>query len=390
MVLLFLSACGVPPAPEEVIFFGDTGSPPDLDLDAGPGDFLYQMEQVLVFEIGIDEPSLAALETAPAEDVHATFRFRDESYDVGLHLKGSEGSFRPIDQKAAFKIDFHQWDADRTFHGVRRLTLNNMVQDPSMLAEHTAYRLFGHRGLPAPRHGYAQLAVNGELYGLYGIVETLDEQFIDRWWPTDDGGNLYEGGYGADLKPHREDNFQLKEAGRTTGFADLYEVVAAIDASTPETYFTVLGQYFDVDALLDMWAVELAIADEDGYVSMANNYLLYHRDIAAKWSMIPWGPDQSFIEASDVHAAYDGELAIRCLASPPCLARLDERLLSTIETWEEADLVNFIQIEGARIEEMCRQDPRSPWGDYGCRDALAAIEDYAASRPRAVRSQLAQ
>ena len=67
--------------------------------------------------------------------------------------------------------------------------------------------------MPAARHGYIDLWLNGEPYGLMGVVETMDEQQLARLFPGRDDGNLYEGGYGADLISGRDDKFELKEEG---------------------------------------------------------------------------------------------------------------------------------------------------------------------------------
>jgi hypothetical protein len=42
------------------------------------------------------------------------------------------GSLRTLDQKAAFKIKFDEFIEGQTFLGLKKLTLNNMVEDPSM------------------------------------------------------------------------------------------------------------------------------------------------------------------------------------------------------------------------------------------------------------------
>ena len=65
--------------------------------------------------------------------------------------KFTVGSFRPITGKPAFKIDVNEFVSGQEFHGYRHLTLNNMVQDPSMLAEHGSYMLFARMNTPAPR-----------------------------------------------------------------------------------------------------------------------------------------------------------------------------------------------------------------------------------------------
>ena len=58
---------------------------------------------------------------------------------VGVRLKGGLGSFRPLAGKAAFKVKFNHSVAGQRFLGLKKLTLNNMVQDKSMIHETLAY-----------------------------------------------------------------------------------------------------------------------------------------------------------------------------------------------------------------------------------------------------------
>jgi spore coat protein CotH len=60
--------------------------------------------------------------------------------------------------------------ADR-FFGLDRLTLNNMVQDPTMVHEALGYQVYEAAGVRVPRTGYVRLTVNGQPYGLYLNLE---------------------------------------------------------------------------------------------------------------------------------------------------------------------------------------------------------------------------
>ena len=78
------------------------------------------------------------------------------------------------------------------FTGLRRIILNNGVQDPTFLHEYLGYSVFRDAGVPAPRVGYATMHVNGEPYGLYLVVEAITQDFLGRWFENTKG-NLYEG-----------------------------------------------------------------------------------------------------------------------------------------------------------------------------------------------------
>lgn len=372
MLTLLLLACGTPLDSATDTASVSNPETPDFPYDGAIHEF------GLVF----DPVALASLDADPETDVHATFTYGDESMDVGVHLKG-HASFQDMSGKPSFKIDFHQWNEAQTFHGVERLALNSMVQDASMSSEHTAYWLYGQLGLAAGRHGYASVTVNGEPYGLYGAVEVVDENFLhDRF--EDDGGNLYEGGYGGDVQEGCARLFEWKEEGEPADGSDIQQLVDTILATTPDTYADVLSATFDTDRLFDMWAADLVSANADSYTTLGNNFYLYHEPSTDRWTMIPSGPDQAYIGEMDVNGPYGGALAERCAASAACKAELDDHIRHVLDVWESADLPGFVADRTVAIETACRSDPRSPWGDYGCRDAQAAMRAWVVARPARV------
>jgi hypothetical protein len=395
-MLLLLLACGTPLETADTSTdtgAADSGAPDSADTDTpdtGPvdtdedGDFLFG-DRTLDFTIELDDASVSALAAEPYEEVPATFRFQDDTWEVGLRLKGTR-SFRTLDEKAAFKIDFHEWDEEARFYGFKRLTLNNMIQDSTMSSEHVSYYLHGLLGHPAPRHGYARVTVNGAPYGLYGIVEGVDDDFLERRFTDDDEGNLYEGGYGGDFAEGCAPLFEQKE-GTDTSLADLDALIDEVLASTPETFPDLLERHFDTDALLDVWAVELVSSNDDAYSTLGNNFFVYHAP-SGGWTMIPWGADQAFDGDEPMFSNVNGKLAERCLESGTCREQLEARVSNVLSVWEQAGVSDWVAAETARIEDDCRSDPRSEWGDYGCRDALAALRSWVDGRPDEVRAQL--
>lgn len=405
-MLLLLLACGTPLDPPDTgtdtgtdTAVDDSGDTDVVDTDSGgddtdtgpvetdeDGDFLFG-DRTLDFELVLDDAAIAALGAAPYEEVPAVFRFQDQSWDVAVRLKGTR-SFRTLDEKAAFKVDFQEWDETARFYGFKRLTLNNMIQDATMSSEHVSYYLHGLLGHPAPRHGYARVRVNGQAYGLYGVVEGVDDDFLERHFPDDDEGNLYEGGYGGDFAEGCAPLFEQKE-GEDTSLADLDALIDEVLASTPTTFPDLLERHFDVDALLDVWAVELVTSNDDAYSTLGNNFFVYHAP-SGGWTMVPWGTDQALDGDEPVLGTLNGKLAMRCSQSPECLTRLEGRIDNLLSVWDQAGVSAWVAAETARIEDDCRSDPRSEWGDYGCRDALAALRAWVDARPDVVRGELAR
>lgn len=374
--------------PEDPVDTGGSGLPePPVEEPAPEGDADFLFGNVLHdLHIGLSDTNWAALDRDPETDVPASLTFEGYTWQVGLHLKGTT-SFRSLYEKAAFKIDVREFDPFAPqFYGLRRLTLNNMVQDETMLREHAAYRLYADRGVPAPRHGYARVFVNGELFGVYGFVESMDQDFVDRFWPDDDEGNFYETRNGAgDVEAGRERGFDLQEEGLTPAYDDLEALIDAVEAAPPAGILATLDALFDRDEAMRMWAVDLAAGHSDGYPFASNNFLLYHAPMAGLWSFVPWGQDQMFRKAMDVNdvANMDGRLVLDCMAAADCRVALDAYVLDTTWAMEDPAYRAYLEEAAALIADACHEDPRR---EDPCEQQ--DLLDWVDERPGIVRAQL--
>src|SRR3954453_14492600 len=136
--------------------------------------WLYDPLQVNGIDLEASARALDSLAANPRQYVDAQITLHDGTktygpYDVGLKLKG-HSSFRDLDGKAAFRISFGHAVPDQEFEGLKGLTLNNMVQDPSMIAEAASSIMLTAVGVPTSRVGYAYVRLNGDDYGLYSNV----------------------------------------------------------------------------------------------------------------------------------------------------------------------------------------------------------------------------
>jgi hypothetical protein len=228
------------------------------------------------------------------------------------------------------------------------------------------------------------VSVNGAPYGLYGVTESLDEQFLRHAFGSD-AGNLYQGGYGADLKDAVADTFEVEEEGDSVpAYVDLHALAAAIDTSTDTSYDAVLDANFDHDALLRTLAVEIVIGNSDGYVSWANNFQLYDDVDGGDWWLLSLGPDQAFTMNDPIHDGWDGILATRCLLAPRCAAALDGEIRHVADAMERHDLLGFVQATRATIQDACNADTRK---ELPC-TCMDSVVEYILERPDIVRAQL--
>ncbi len=118
-----------------------------------------------------------------------------ESYkNVAIRAKGntSLSSVRQLgSQRYSFKIEFDHYNSGKTYHGLDKLCLNNLIQDNTMMKDYLAYRLMGNFGVVSPLCSYVYITVNGEDWGLYLAVEGVEDAFLERNYDKE-AGELYK------------------------------------------------------------------------------------------------------------------------------------------------------------------------------------------------------
>ncbi|MDE6729503.1 MAG: CotH kinase family protein [Oscillospiraceae bacterium] len=91
----------------------------------------------------------------------------------------------------SFKIEFDKYNKEQTYHGLDKLALGNLGQDPSCMKDFLAYHMMNEMDVPAPLSSYTLVKLNGEDFGLYLAVETVDDSFCYRNY-GEDYGQLYK------------------------------------------------------------------------------------------------------------------------------------------------------------------------------------------------------
>lgn len=91
----------------------------------------------------------------------------------------------------SFKIEFDHYDNTKTYYGLDKLSLNNIIQDNTYMKDYLTYQMMGYFGVSAPLCSYVQILVNGEEWGLYLAVEGVEESFLSRNYGND-YGELYK------------------------------------------------------------------------------------------------------------------------------------------------------------------------------------------------------
>lgn len=274
-------------------------------------------------------------------------------YVVGVHLKGAWGSWRDISGKAAFKIKMDEFVKGQTLLGVSRITLNNMVQDPSYLRESISYRLYRNLGIPTPRTGYANVSLNGIDYGLHLNVETLNKEMLKRWGVS--SSHLYKGAvpYFPDLTSGSEWMFAI-ESGSKTDTSDL-SAFLELNNLDGKAWWDAVSARMDMELLTLGWASELFTGHWDGYVGNLNNYFVNFDD-DGKVNLIPWGVDQTWGGALD-YSNSRGIMPFKCWDYAPCHEVYRQSMAKVSNVAKSLNLTTMAREIGSAIRSDIINDP---------------------------------
>lgn len=147
----------------------------------------------------------------------------DTYNNVAIRAKGNTSLSQVAaygNDRYSFKIEFDHYENAKSYHGLDKLCLNNIIQDNTYMKDYLTYQLMYSFGVDAPLCSYVYITVNGEDWGLYVAVEGVEEAFLKRNYGND-YGNLYKpdsmgigAGFGNGEKPGLD---KLQMEGRFEG-----------------------------------------------------------------------------------------------------------------------------------------------------------------------------
>jgi len=268
------------------------------------------------------------LENPLDEEYHETsITFNGVTLDsVAIRTKGGS-SLSSVAQSTSdrysFKLDINEYVDGQKFFGLKKFTLQNSFNDPSYMREVIAYELLDEMGVATPKNSYVNFYVNGELFGLYLMVEAIDGEFLENHF-TNSNGDLYKpDGTGSDLlwingdiDSYSDINLQTNE--ETTDNGAFINFVEQMDNGSTDV--------IDTDSLLRYMSVSVALSNLDSYHgTLAHNYYIYEQD--GVFSFLPWDFNESFGTFSmncnaDMRELYIDEPTSGALADRPMIANV--------------------------------------------------------------------
>lgn len=347
VVLAVSAACG-----------GDVpaGAPDAPPADAvppfvGPPEYVFDDGQVRDYQLEIAPSDWAWLNANAQVEQYVPGYLRFEGATIGPIGVRYKGGFGTLDtcfdaagnrtcSKLSLKLDFAEYDSSARFYGLKKLNLHSMKSDPSQLRDRLAYWLYRQAGVPAPRAVHARVRVNGELLGLFAVVEQVDGRFTQHArdngaprFPDGGQGNLYkevwpvhltEAPYQAALATN-----EGASAGRMLRFA---QALAAADDTTFRAVIAswmdlpTLARYLAADRLIDHWDGIVGWYCVGGLPCFNHNYYWYEQTDADRVWLIPWDMDNTAQVPSPIRSYFgmpDWNASATDCAPRPIFAGID-------------------------------------------------------------------
>ncbi|MEL0649273.1 CotH kinase family protein [Pseudoalteromonas agarivorans] len=330
-----------------------------------------------------DENWQDILENPLDEEYHETsITFNGVTLDsVAIRTKGGSSLSTVANSSSdrySFKVDINEYVSGQTFFGLKKFTLQNSFNDPSYMREVIAYDLMDEMGVPTPEHAYVNFYVNGELFGLYLMVEAIDGEFLEKHFANSNGDLYKPDGTGSDLlwlgddiQSYTDINLQTNEESTDNGA--FINFVESLDAGETNA--------IDEDTLLRYMSVSTSLSNLDSYHgTLAHNYYIYDQD--GVFSILPWDFNESFgtfnmdCNSVDIRELYIDEPVSGALNERPMLANVfaDQSNLDTYHSYLTQLINGSLSSDtfSARVNEIAdlirehvQNDPTSFYGsDY--------------------------
>lgn len=173
------------------------------------------------------------------------------------------------------KLKFNEFDDDdeHTVDQVSSISLKGFQTDISYLRDPMSTAVAYSVNAYIQRFGWAQLYINDIHYGLYIILEEVDNKYLKSRF-NNDNGNLYKCNADLDwLGPDPNTYATLMcdndpcynpKTTEANNYDKLVELLAAINLPENENFETELEKVFDVDLFLRTFAFEVVTGNWDG------------------------------------------------------------------------------------------------------------------------------
>jgi len=229
----------------------------------------WEQELEAFYHTDVQVPATLIVDGKIYPDIGVAFRGNNSFGNVPAGLK------RPL----SITMDFVH---DQSLLGYRSLNLLNSNQDPTFMRS-LLYLDVAREYIPALRANFARVAINGESWGLYVNQQTFSKEFTLERFKTTKGtrwkspNNSVGGGFsylGDDVELYRR-WYEMKGADNLTAWQALIHVTKILNETPEDRLEQALAPVMDVDEVLRFLALDVALANGDGYWNDGSDFNVY-------------------------------------------------------------------------------------------------------------------
>ncbi len=220
---------------------------------------------------------------------------------VGVKYKGNS-SYDEDFLKNPLNIELDYIRKNQNYQGINDIKLSNGYSDPTMVREVLGYDIL-RQYMAAPLANHAKVWMNGEYWGVYVNVESINKRFVRNHFHTDGNNPFFKcnpadfpgpgsGGNFPDLVYTSADSAFYYDKYELRSNSGWHELLALMDtlANHPGSIHEIL----DVDRALWMLAFNNVTVNLDSYTgAYAQNYYLYW-DKNDRWLPVMWDLNMGF------------------------------------------------------------------------------------------------
>jgi spore coat protein H len=239
--------------------------------------------------------------------VKGDLEFADRKFtNVAVRYKGngtwmmSQGSI-----KRSLKVDLNEYVKGQKIAGVSKLNFHNAVTDGSWMNEVLSHAFYRDAGVPAPRTAYARVYVtvpgkyDNKYFGLYSLVENIDDNFTDERFGTSKG-SLFKpvthslfADLGDDWSNYQQ-TYDPKDSPPAVHTKRVIDFAKLVSKASEEEFAAKLPEFLDLENFSRFIAGTVWLSTLDSILAVGQNYYMYLEPKTLKFQFFPWDLDHSF------------------------------------------------------------------------------------------------
>lgn len=223
-----------------------------------------------------------------------------DSVCIALTGAGSYTSMPTVKKPIELQFDYYK---SQKYDGLKTIALKNGYKDPTMMREKLMCDFLRSHSISSPRCTYANVYINGTLWGFYYMIEQVNKTFCTYNYNNNDG-NLFKCDPNGNLKWKGATpalyyaDYDLKTNNTLNDWSDLVHLIDMVN-NTGANFHDSIETILNTDLFIKNWAADNMFVNLDSYFGSGKNYFLYHDTIINKFQTIAWDMNESFGNAQN-------------------------------------------------------------------------------------------